>query len=109
MQSPGNLRAFLFLEVKSMKINRASPKQKKAYEGIYPLYGTAHINGLIVHIEELNECQGPKYEIVLPDGYIDGPQHLHFLLCFDKDDLLERLKALDPVPCRCCKEIRHAG
>ncbi len=85
-----------------MKINRASPRQKAVYQGMYPLYGTAKINDITVHIEELNEYLGPQYEIVLPDGYIDGPEHLHFLLCFDKEDLKERLKALDPVPCSCC-------
>ena len=92
-----------------MKITKATLKQRNQYDGLYPLYATAEINAVTVHIEKLDECRGPKYEIVLPDGYIDGPQQLHFLLCFDREDLEDRLQALEPVPCRCCGEIRHAG
>ncbi len=92
-----------------MKITRASRQEAGAYQGMYPLYGTAQVNGITVIIEELGEPQGPRYEILLPDGYIDAPQQQHFLLCFDNKDLLERLKALDPVPCSCCRRDKDAG
>lgn len=92
-----------------MKIHKATFEQHSQYDGLYPLYATAEINAVTVHIEKLDEAQGPKYEIVLPDGYIDGLQQQHFLLCFDREDLEDRLKTLDPVPCTCCGGKSHAG
>lgn len=78
-----------------MKIQKATFRQRKNYNGLNPLHATAKVRGHTLYIEELNESNGgPKYEVILPDGYIEG---LHSFLCFDKSDLEDRLKYMVPV------------
>ena len=78
-----------------MKIQKATFRQRKNYKGLYPLYGTVTVRGHTLYIEELNESNGgPKYEVILPEGYVEG---LHSFLCFDKSDLEYRLQCMVPV------------
>ena len=81
-----------------MKIQKATFRQRKNYKGLYPLYATAKVRGHTLYIEELNESNGgPKYEVILPEGYIDGIEGVHSFLCFDQSDLEDRLQYVVPV------------
>lgn len=81
-----------------MKIRKATFRERKNYNGLNPLHATATVRGHTLYIEELNESNGgPKYEVILPEGYVDGIENLHSFLCFDKSDLEDRLKYMVPV------------
>lgn len=80
-----------------MRIKRANAEQKAVYREndwhVYPLYGFVKISGQDCYVEDLrgfSEKEEPKYEIIVPDGYIFVPDCLHTLLCYDLQDVRDR-------------------
>lgn len=68
---------------------------------LYPLAYWVLIAGVWCAVEGLYEYEGPKYEIMAPDGYHfgEGYDALHSLLCYSLAEVRERSAGVDLKPC----------
>lgn len=86
-----------------MKITKATNAEKVAYmetRPVYPLYGWVEIAGHHCAIEFPNEGrEGPKYEVMAPEGFHFDRDETHSLLCFSLADLRERVAYQSFAPC----------
>ncbi|VVC05152.1 Uncharacterised protein [uncultured archaeon] len=75
-----------------MHVQKATMKQKKSYNGLYPLYGFAKVNGQLCTVEYLGEGKGePNYEVLAPENYQFVPDGVHSLLCETLTDMEVRI------------------
>lgn len=74
-----------------MRIKKATPEERQAHHGVYPLYGSVQVDGMTVLVESLAGYDPEwKYEALAPDGYI-FEEGTHTLLADTQADLFERL------------------
>jgi hypothetical protein len=80
-----------------MKFRKASPAEREAYwnkedKPVYPLHGWVEVKGVRCAVEFPNEGrEGPKYEVMAPEGYHFKFEGLHHLCCFSMADIKSRL------------------
>jgi hypothetical protein len=103
-----------------IRVTKATDAEKAEYAAtldadghrpVYGLYGWVTVAGhkLAVEYPDQNrgDDEGPKYEVMAPDGhhFLDGPGggpcscNLHSLLCYDMADLRGRLAGAELAPC----------
>jgi len=88
--------------MKIKKWRRATIDERAAYDGVYPLgyvIETRDVKHPVLYVEHLPISDGdPEYEVIAPDGYHFSEQ-VHSLLCFSRQDVLDRVAWNDLEPC----------
>jgi hypothetical protein len=69
----------------------------------YPLYGWVKFNGSRLPIERCGSWhpEDPKYEVMMPVGYVAMHEWTHTLLCHNLADVRERVDCLAIEQCDC--------
>ena len=91
-------------------MRKATATEKELYESttqptpLYPLYGFVTVSGVECPVEYPNESDGPRFEVMSPDGmhFTDGGDVLHTILAADAQDLRERVSHFRLAPCGGC-------
>lgn len=69
------------------KYRTPTPDELRNYQSEcgYPLRGFVNVSGRDCAVETLGRDDGPRYELIAPDGFHfrDGFDRLHTLLCVD--------------------------
>lgn len=84
------------------KAMKAAADERKAYQGVYPLYGHIMVDGHRCVVEDLRgggSDDDPKYEIMAPSGKHFEGEGTHSLLCFSISDLCDRANAASLEDC----------
>lgn len=100
----------------TVKTRPATPDERRQYAmtpqgpdklpALYPLTHFAVVDGRECVVECPNEVDGPKYEVIAPDGMVfdDAGDPLHSMLAINMADLRDRLDGARLIPCPddCC-------
>lgn len=83
-------------------IKTATPEEREAYRGCYPLLGWYNAGEHRCAVEDLSgdwSKEDPQLEILAPDGFHFEMNGTHSLLCINRTDLYERVASETLVAC----------
>lgn len=97
-----------------MRFVKATTQEKEAYSGLYPLSHWVTVSGQRCPVEFLNEHNGPKYEVMAPNGFhfVEGcysncAGSLHSMLAYSLADAKERCMGTELK--ECYDDIDHSN